>query len=75
MKIKEFLKTGKAKVLAVAGMGLVGASSAFADIVVDETTGKFTGTVSTVPFLSMAGIVVTLLGIVFAVRAGLRLLR
>ena len=74
MKIKEFLKTGKAKVLTVAGLGLVGASSAFADIT--YTTGSgFSGTIDSVPFISMAGIVVGLLGIVFAVRAGLRLLR
>ena len=55
MKIKEFLKTGKAKVLTVAGLGLVGASSAFADIT--YTTGSgFSGTIDTVPFTSMAGI-------------------
>ena len=74
MKIKEFMKTGKAKVLAVCGAVAVGASSAFADIT--YTTGSgFSGTIDSVPFTSMAGIVVGLMGIVFAVRAGLRLLR
>ena len=75
MKFKEFLKTGKAKVLTVAGLGLVGASSVFADVTMNTTTGEFTGDLNTVPFTSMAGIVVGLMGIVFAVRAGLRLLR
>ena len=74
MKFKEFLKTGKAKVLAVAGMGLVGASSAFA-AEIKFANGEFTGTIDSLPFTSMAGIVVGLMGIVFAVRAGLRLLR
>lgn len=74
MKFKEFLKTGKAKVLSVAGIGLVGASSAFADITYTAGSG-FSGTIDSVPFTSMAGIVVGLMGIVFAVRAGLRLLR
>ncbi|MDA3053115.1 hypothetical protein OFO01_06580 [Campylobacter sp. JMF_01 NE2] len=73
MKIKEFLKTGKAKVVAVGSALLVGANSAMADV--SFANGAFSGTIDTTPFTSMAGIVVVLLGLVFAVKAGLRLLR
>ena len=74
MKFKEFLKTGKAKVLTVAGLGLVGASSAFADLT--YTPGKgFDGTIDFTPFYTAAAIVASILGVVFAVKTGLSMFK
>lgn len=71
-KIKEFLSNGKAKVLTLAGVGLV-ATNAMAEVTFEN--GKFSGSIETSPFTSAVVVVIGLVGLIYAVKAGLALLR
>ena len=71
-KIKEFLSSGKAKVLTLAGVGLV-ATNAVAEVTFEN--GKFSGTIDSNPFTSAVVVVIGLIGLIYAVKAGLALLR
>ena len=71
-KIKEFLSNGKAKVLTLAGVGLV-ATNAMAEVTFEN--GKFSGTIETTPFTSAVVVVIGLMGLIFSVKAGLALLK
>ena len=71
--IKEFLSSGKAKVLTLAGVGLV-ATNAMADVTI-AADGTVSGSLDKGTFMGIAGIVATLLGVIFGVRRGLSLLR
>lgn len=71
-KIKEFLSSGKAKVLALAGAGLV-ATNAMAEVTFEN--GKFSGSIETSPFTSAVVVVIGLVGLIYAVKAGLALLK
>ena len=71
-KIKEFLSNGKAKVLTLAGVGLV-ATNAMAEVTFEN--GKFNGTIETTPFTSAVVVVIGLVGLIYAVKAGLALLK
>ena len=70
--IKEFLSSGKAKVLTLAGVGLV-ATNAMAEVTFEN--GKFSGTIEVTPFTSAVVVVIGLTGLIYAVKAGLALLR
>lgn len=71
-KIKEFLSSGKARVLALAGAGLV-ATNAMAEVTFEN--GKFSGTIETTPFTSAVVVVIALIGLIYAVRAALSLFK
>jgi hypothetical protein len=71
-KIKEFLSSGKAKVLTLVGAGLV-ATNAMAEVTFDN--GKFNGTIETTPFTSAVVVVIGLIGLIYAVRAALSLFK
>lgn len=71
-KIKEFLSSGKAKVLTLAGVGLV-ATNAMAEVTFEN--GKFSGTIEVTPFTSAVVVVIGLTGLIYAVKAGLALLK
>lgn len=71
-KIKEFLSNGKAKVLTLAGVGLV-ATNAMAEVTFEN--GKFSGSIETSPFTSAVVVVIGLVGLIYAVKAGLALLK
>jgi len=70
--IKEFLSSGKAKVLTLAGVGLV-ATNAMAEVTFEN--GKFSGTIETTPFTSAVVVIIGLVGLIYAVRAALSLFR
>lgn len=72
-KIKEFLLSATAKVLAVVGFGVAGATNAMAAVTFDN--GKFDGTIETTPFTSAAVVVIGLIGLIYAVKAALSLFR
>ena len=74
MKFKEFMQSKTAKVITVAGFGLVGASSAFADLSYTAGSG-FSGTIDLTPFYTAAAIVASLLGVVFAVKTGISMFK
>ena len=67
-KLKSFFKSTKAKVGAVVTAGLVGASSAMAEVTVDPATGVMTGKIDPAPFMSAAAIILTALGAFWCVR-------
>lgn len=67
-KLTDFFKSGKAKVGAIATAGLVGATSALAEVTVDPATGVMTGKIDPAPFMSAAAIILTALGAFWAVR-------
>ena len=71
-KIKEFLSSGKAKVLTLVGAGLV-ATNAMAEVTFEN--GKFSGSIETSPFTSAVVVVIGLVGLIYAVKSGLALLR
>lgn len=71
-KIKEFLSSGKAKVLTLVGAGLV-ATNAMAEVTFEN--GKFSGSIETSPFTSAVVVVIGLVGLIYAVKAGLALLK
>lgn len=72
-KIKEFLLSVTAKVLAVVGFGVAGATNAMAAVTFDN--GKFDGTIETTPFTSAVVVVIGLIGLIYAVKAALSLFR
>ena len=72
-KIKEFLLSGTAKVLAAVGFGVAGATNAMAAVTFDN--GKFDGTIETTPFTSAVVVVIGLIGLIYAVKAALSLFR
>lgn len=71
-KIKEFLSSSKAKVLTLAGVGLV-ATNAMAEVTYEN--GKFSGTIETSPYTSAVVVVIGLLGLIYAVRSALSLFK
>lgn len=71
-KIKEFLSSGKAKVLTLAGVGLV-ATNAMAEVTFEN--GKFSGSIETSPYTSAVVIIIGLLGLTYAVRSALSLFK
>lgn len=72
-KFKEFIKSKTAKVLSFVGFGVVGATNAMAAVTFEN--GKFDGTIETTPFTSAVVVVIGLVGLIYAVKAGLALLR
>ena len=72
-KIKEFLLSATAKVQAVVGFGVAGATNAMAAVTFDN--GKFDGTIETTPFTSAVVVVIGLIGLIYAVKAALSLFR
>jgi hypothetical protein len=70
----KFLASAKPKVLAgVAAMGVF-SSNALAAGITMGTNGTVTGDLDPAPFTSMAIAVVTFVALVYAIKAGLRLL-
>ncbi|WP_462111950.1 hypothetical protein [Campylobacter concisus] len=70
----KFLASAKSKVLAgVAAMGVF-SSNALAAGITMGTNGTVTGDLDPAPFTSMAIAVVTFVALVYAIKAGLRLL-
>lgn len=70
----KFLTSAKSKVLAgVAAMGVL-SSNALAAGITMGTNGTVTGDLDPAPFTSMAIAVVTFVALVYAIKAGLRLL-
>jgi hypothetical protein len=70
----KFLASAKSKVLAgVAAMGVL-SSNALAAGITMGTNGTVTGDLDPAPFTSMAIAVVTFVALVYAIKAGLRLL-
>lgn len=70
----KFLASAKSKVLAgVAEMGVL-SSNALAAGITMGTNGTVTGDLDPAPFTSMAIAVVTFVALVYAIKAGLRLL-
>ncbi|QKF64227.1 hypothetical protein [Campylobacter corcagiensis] len=67
-KLTDFFKSGKAKVGLIATAGLVGATSALADITVDPSTGVMTGKIDIAPYMAAVGIILTALGAFWAVK-------
>ena len=68
-------KTAKTKFLALGAAVLGSASLANAAIQVAEDTGKITGSLDLVPFLTGAGVVIVALGAMWAVKKVISLLR
>ena len=68
-------KTAKTKFLAFGAAVLGSASLANAAITVAEDTGKITGSLDLVPFLTGAGVVIVALGAMWAVKKVISLLR
>ena len=68
-------KTAKTKLLALGAAVLGSASLANAAIQVAEDTGKITGSLDLVPFLTGAGVVIVALGAMWAVKKVISLLR
>ena len=70
----KFLASAKSKVLAgVAAMGVL-SSNALAAGITMGTNGTVTGDLDPAPFSSMAIAVITFVALVYAIKAGLRLL-
>ncbi|ASM37193.1 hypothetical protein [Campylobacter sputorum] len=74
MKFKEFLNTGKGKLVAVSASAMVLASNAMAELSMDTSTGIVTGDLDKGPFFSIAAVVVVAIGAFWAVRKGIGLL-
>lgn len=62
--------------LALLSLGILGfASSASAAVTVDNQTGVMSGSLEMAPFYGAVVVVVTALGAILAVRAGIRMLK
>ena len=72
-KFKEFIKSKTVKVLSFVGFGVVSATNAMAEVTFEN--GKFSGSIETSPFTSAVVVVIGLVGLIYAVKAGLALLR
>lgn len=74
-KLKNFFKSTKAKVGALATAGLVGATNVMAEVQVDPATGKMTGTIDPAPFMTAAAIILTALGAFWCIKRVITLFR
>ena len=70
-----FLKTLKSKVLAVAGLAAVGATSSMAAVSVDGTTGVLSGSIDTAMYSSGIPIVIGFIAFTLGVTAVISLLK
>lgn len=73
--MKKFLSSTKAKVLCGVVATSIMSSNAFAAALTMGTDGTVTGDINSAPFTSMAIAVVTFAALVYAIKAGIRLLR
>lgn len=73
--LKEKLCSAKAKLYLASCVGFSAMSASAAGIAIDPATGAVTGDLDKATFMGIAGVVVTLLGIIFGVKKGLGLLR
>lgn len=71
--VKNFAKNNK--VLTVVGGSALLCNSAFAGVTYDLATNEFKGDIVLTPFYTAAGLVVTVLGAIYAVKAGIRMLK
>lgn len=74
-KLKNFFKSTKAKVGALATAGLVGATNAMAEVQVDPATGVMTGKIDPAPFMTAAAIILTALGGFWCIKRVVALFR
>lgn len=74
-KLKNFFKSTKAKVGALATAGLVGATNVMAEVTVDPATGKMTGAIDPAPFMTAAAIILTALGAFWCIKRVITLFR
>ncbi|AQW87479.1 putative membrane protein [Campylobacter pinnipediorum subsp. caledonicus] len=68
------MKNFKSKLFALGSVSLIAANSAAAAVTMDSD-GAVSGSVEMATFYGVAGVVITALGVVYAVKTGLRLLR
>lgn len=73
--LKEKASIVKSKVLVVGSAVAFSAVNAFAEVTIDPGTGAVSGSLDKGTFMGIAGVVVTLLGVIFGVKRGLSLLR
>lgn len=72
--MKKLFSSIKAKVLAVFGFGAMAVSNASAAISMDNT-GAVTGNFELGTFFGIAGALVVAVGVIWAVKAGIRIIR
>ena len=72
--MKNLFSSIKAKILAVVGLGAVAATNAAAAISMDNT-GAVTGSFELGTFYGVAGAVLAAAGVIWAVKAGIRIIR
>lgn len=73
--LKEKLSTAKGKLVAAGFIGLNSINAAAADAVAIGADGSVTGSIDPKTFMGLATVVVALLGVIYGVKAGIRLLR
>jgi hypothetical protein len=71
----KFLSTAKGKISTALAIASIGAMNAAAAGVAIGADGAVTGDIDPKTFFGMATVVVALLGVIYGVKAGIRLLR